>query len=266
MVITIIIATYNSDKTLRQCLESIKYQDSISIEVIIKDGSSSDDTLEIIKEFDGLINFKYISSVDTGVYDAWNTALKISSGDWVTFLGSDDYLSSNNALMSIVPYLIDADNTGIELIYGMNDIIDIDGNYIKKLGVNWNIAKKTINKEMSIRHPGCFCKKSLITKMGGFDTTFNIIGDYDFILRSLNYTDFGFYPFSIVKHRLGGLSISPKRNLSVIKETFKLRKKNDLVPTYLFNKLFFKRFILYILSVFISDELILKLVKKVNIF
>lgn len=261
MKFTIIIATYNSATTIEQCLDSILSQDNTAYEIIIKDGGSSDNTLDLIGIYTAKgMPISLISSKDTGVYNAWNIALRSATGKWVTFLGSDDYFASSNSLSKINSEVIKAESAACEVIYGKNNIVTLDDEFVEVVGLPWAKAKQSLYCEMSIRHPGCFCSINLLSKLQGFDETFSIIGDYDFILNAFKNTDFYFYNFSSVNHRVGGLSVSPSRMLKVIKETIKLRRKHKLTPSILLDKLFFKRAILYSLSLALPDKFILKLI------
>ena len=261
MNLTIIIATYNSAKTIEQCLESILKQDYTSYQIIIKDGGSTDNTLDLIGRYTANgIPITLISSKDTGVYNAWNMALETAKGKWVTFLGSDDYFSCSNTLSKIRTEIAIAEKDNYEVVYGKNNIVSLDDQFIDIVGLPWAKAKQLLRSEMSIRHPGCFCSLNLLTKLQGFDESFLIIGDYDFTLSASMNTEFHFYDFPSVNHRVGGLSISPSRMLKVIKETIKLRKKHKISPSLLLDKLFFKRTVLYALSLVLSDKLILKLI------
>lgn len=89
--ISIIIATYNADKTLQRCLYSIALQKTEDIELLIIDGKSKDNTLEIIQKNKAIINF-WLSETDKGIYDAWNKGIKLARGKWIMFLGADDML------------------------------------------------------------------------------------------------------------------------------------------------------------------------------
>jgi len=72
--ISIVIATLNAGKTLKICLESIIEQTHADKEIILMDGGSTDDTLEIVREYEQDIAY-WESSKDTGIYHAWNKAL-----------------------------------------------------------------------------------------------------------------------------------------------------------------------------------------------
>lgn len=89
--VSIIIVTLNVEKDLQNCLDSISKQIYPNIEVVIMDGGSTDKTLEIIQRNNDLIS-TWKSEQDTGIYNAMNKALKLATGKWIYFLGSDDVL------------------------------------------------------------------------------------------------------------------------------------------------------------------------------
>lgn len=99
MKFTLITATFNSQENIRRCLDSISCQQDVDLEHLIVDGGSSDKTLDICSEFQYRRHTKIIcSEADQGIYDAWNKALPHITGDWVLFIGSDDWLSSKHSL------------------------------------------------------------------------------------------------------------------------------------------------------------------------
>jgi len=105
-IVSVVIVTYNADKTLQQCLQSIYSQSCKAIEIIIIDGNSTDNTVQILQENDHSIAY-WKSEPDKGIYDAMNKALHHISTDWVLFLGSDDTLLSDFSKM--LPELENAD-------------------------------------------------------------------------------------------------------------------------------------------------------------
>ena len=90
-LVSIIIVTYNAEKHLANCLKSIQEQSYPNLEVIVIDGKSTDNTVDIIKHFSSVVSF-WISEPDGGIYDAMNKGLEHIHGDWVYFLGADDVL------------------------------------------------------------------------------------------------------------------------------------------------------------------------------
>jgi len=89
--INVIIVTYNAAKTLQKCLDSIYSQQYPAIDIIIIDGKSTDETVQLLQN-----NIKHLaywkSEEDSGIYDAMNKAVRHLTGDWVYFLGADDEL------------------------------------------------------------------------------------------------------------------------------------------------------------------------------
>lgn len=254
--IGIVVATYNSERTLRECLDSIQAQTFKDFDLYIQDGGSTDGTLKIIKEYQVA---RFASEKDSGVYNAWNKALARVDADWITFLGSDDFFSSPTALSSIIEHLDAARERGINIVYGKNNLVDQSGAFIDEVGLSWEAARLGLKNKMSIRHPGCFHHASLFDAGNGFDESYKVIGDYHFILRALRGQDAGFYPFSVVSHRVGGLSNKPSLMMSIIQENFRLRKELALSPVYLVDSIFIKRLVLFLLSVALGDRGVMKL-------
>ena len=102
MKISIISPTYNSQKTITDTLESISEQKHQDIEHIIIDGLSSDDTLKIAESYRNKINnLKILSEKDSGLYDAMNKGISLSSGEIITILNSDDFYHSDQVLSDV---------------------------------------------------------------------------------------------------------------------------------------------------------------------
>ena len=102
MLLSLIIPTYNSEKTLRAALDSISNQKFDDWEVIVVDGVSSDETLSIVKQYSQRERrIRWISEPDEGIYDAMNKGVQMAQGEWVYFLGSDDWLYDERTLNKI---------------------------------------------------------------------------------------------------------------------------------------------------------------------
>ena len=111
--VTIVIATYNSERTLAVAMESVLNQTFQDWECLIIDGASTDGTIDIIRRYVNSDNrFRYISEPDKGIYDAFNKGWRNATGEWVMYLGSDDeYLP--NGLEILMSQCDDVD-----MIYG----------------------------------------------------------------------------------------------------------------------------------------------------
>lgn len=121
MKITLITATYNSAKNLRDCLQSVAEQTYPNIEHIVIDGGSTDETLEIIKATTSVT--KYISEPDQGIYDALNKGIQLATGDVIGFVHSDDMLASPTIISAIVKEFLSPPMEGdVRRIEGVNNI------------------------------------------------------------------------------------------------------------------------------------------------
>lgn len=99
---TLITSTLNSARTLERCLDSVAAQTWPGFEHLIADGASSDATLAIVERYAQCYPLRLAcSEPDTGLYQAWNRGVQQARGQWILFLGSDDYLLSADALQRI---------------------------------------------------------------------------------------------------------------------------------------------------------------------
>ena len=91
MKISIVTATYNSGKTVRDTFKSVLMQNYDNYELIVVDGGSKDDTVEIIRLYELIFDgrMKWISEPDRGIYDAMNKGIAMATGDVVGFLNSE---------------------------------------------------------------------------------------------------------------------------------------------------------------------------------
>ena len=106
---SIIIPTYNSEQTISSCLESVLSQDFNDFELIIVDGSSSDQTISLINIIIANkpgVSCKVISEKDNGIYDAMNKGAKLARGRWLYFMGSDDELVNSEVLSEVQQHLV----------------------------------------------------------------------------------------------------------------------------------------------------------------
>ena len=212
--ISIIIATYNADKFLEQCLYSIIPQVTDNIEIIIIDGDSKDDTVEIIKKHQEHISY-WISEPDKGIYDAWNKGIENASGNWIMFIGADDQLVPD-AIQAYNQILIsNSDIENIDFISCKVEMIDENGNSIRIKG--WPHTWPLFLREMTVAHPGALHSKKLFLKYGNYNIDYKIVGDYELLLRAKDSLKSLFVDKIIVKMREGGASDSVK----AIKEHFR---------------------------------------------
>ena len=182
-LITIITVTKNSEKHLRDTLESIFNQTYKNFEIIIIDGKSTDKTLKIIKRHANKIDY-WISEEDKGIYDAFNKGLSLSRGYFIGIVNSDDILKKN-ALKILVKYI--KKNRNLDFLFG---------SVKKHWGVLHGYKKWKINFSWgfySSHSTGFFIKNSSAKKVGKYK------------LKYRNHSDWDYFYRMIVKHNLTGL-------------------------------------------------------------
>lgn len=218
--ITVITASYNSEKTISDTIESVLNQKYPNIEYLIIDGGSSDNTISIIKKYENLFEgrLKYISEKDDGIYDAWNKGVKMAQGIWITFVGSDDIMLEN-AFSDFIEFA--KTNEDINFISSKYLLVTENLNPIRVVGIPWSDA---MNSYCCIAHVGSLHHKSLFDKKGVFDSNFKIAGDYDFLLRCKDIIRPGFVDIMSANVRDGG--ISGRQISRVARETVMAKKNN----------------------------------------
>lgn len=223
--ISIIIATYNAEKYLQNCLNSIIPQLNETIELIVIDGGSKDDSVEVIKKNQQHIA-SWISEPDKGIYDAWNKGLQNATGDWIMFVGADDQLMPN-ALSVYKQFINDNVAADIDLISSTVQMIDENGTIIRIKG--WPFLWPMFLKEMTIAHPGALHSKRLFEKYGNFNIDYKIVGDYELLLRAGNSLKSLYLDTVTVVMSEGGASDSVKS----IKEHYKAVTTTGKYPKHL---------------------------------
>jgi glycosyltransferase involved in cell wall biosynthesis len=217
---SIITATYNSEKTLERTIKSVLNQSYSNFEYIIIDGNSSDKTLYIIKKYEEEFTkkklvFKYLSENDKGIYDAWNKGIDLASGEWISFLGSDDYYLENalelysNSLQPQYNY-----------IHSKVRLVDENNKQLRVLGAP--IVKKNFFRFMEIAHVGSFHHNSLF-KDERFSLKYKSASDYFFFLTNFNNINSFYIDQITAVMQYGGISTNVnaalKEALSVKLET-----------------------------------------------
>ena len=127
--ISVIIPAYNREKYISKCIESILYQETVTLEVIIVDDGSTDKTLEVCNSYAAMhSNIRVIHQENKGMASARNAALNVALGEHITFLDSDDCMGQD-ALLEMLNAL-KAHN--VDAVIGEYDLIDEEGNRVGK--------------------------------------------------------------------------------------------------------------------------------------
>ena len=210
--ISIITPTFNSEKNISYCLDSIASQTYKNIEHIIIDGKSTDKTIEIVSKYPN--NFaKIVCEKDKGIYDALNKGIKYASGDIIGFLHSDDIFKEASTIEVIVNTFL---KSNAEVVYGdLEYIQDLTSDKVFRFWKSSPFKKEKLFHGWMPPHPTIFTKKEIYEGVGGFDPSFKIAGDYKFILQMFSNESLkSFYmPQVITQMKVGGKSNKSLSNI-----------------------------------------------------
>ena len=126
--ISVVIPSYNSERYIERCIESVLVQKvSEVIEIIVIDGASTDGTIECLRKYE---NVKCLSEPDSGQSDAFNKGINLARGKWIVLLDSDDELTPG----SIALYLASVQrDDSLDVVYGHTQFIDGESNHIRNV-------------------------------------------------------------------------------------------------------------------------------------
>ena len=232
MKISIITATYNSGKTVGDTLKSVLAQTYHDYELLVVDGASKDNTLEVVKKMEPLFEgrMRYISEPDKGIYDAMNKGIRMATGEVIGILNSDDFYTSDDALACIAWTL---ENEKVDAVYG--DIHYVDDEDLKKC-VRYYSSKPFRRWMMRLgfmpAHPSFYCRKEVYEKFGAFDAeNYRVAADFENLLRLIfvNKIKTHYINKDFVTMRTGGASSSGlESHKRIMRDHLKALKKNGV--------------------------------------
>ena len=222
--VTVIVAVKNGVDTLEACLVSILNQEDLQVGVIVVDGDSTDGTLVVVELYRPRL-IAVLNDSGRGVFEAWNQALTLAHSPWIAFLGCDDRYADKRALAKLLRAARESTNQPV-FVYSQVSQRDAHGRELMVLGKPWHIAKAQLTYRMSVCHCGALHARELFDG-GGFDTSFRIVGDYEFLYRQLERLRAVFVDEPLVWARIGGLSTRPDLAIAQkleLKRVFKMHR------------------------------------------
>lgn len=219
-LVSVIVITYNSAKTVLETLESIKNQTYKNIELIISDDCSKDNTVEICKKWINEYGCEFVHSEiitvskNTGTAGNLNRGFKSSQGIWIKSIAGDDVLM-NNCIESNINYIYNNSKTEILL------------SKVKPLGENYKLKKykdlfnygalKLTSRELLylllaknfLPASTLFIKKHTFEELGGYEESIPLLEDWPFWIKALyNNKSISFNNDYTVYYRMSESSIS----------------------------------------------------------
>lgn len=191
MKLTIITINYNNAAGLQRTMESVLKQTNTNFEYIVVDGGSLDGSKEIIKKFENRFEnnlnrnhpLRWISESDNGIYHAMNKGIRAATGEYVHFLNSGDYLTSNRVVDSMLNELNNCD-----ILIGTKISARIDGKIRKEIKFKEPLTMYTFYRG-TIEHTSAYIRRSLFERYGLYDESLKIVSDWKWYMLSIIWGD-----------------------------------------------------------------------------
>jgi glycosyltransferase involved in cell wall biosynthesis len=184
---TIITAVYNCEKYITETIESIfKFTKGVNFEYIVVNDGSNDGTLQIVKKYEGKI--KIISQSNMGEANAINSALKIAQGNYCLIVSADDPLCSEE-LFTLAKKILDRDK-GVVAVYPDWLMINDFGVLISKVITEDYSENLLIGQFKCIPGPGSIFRTEIALSVGGRNSKYRFVSDYEFWLQLSQYGRF----------------------------------------------------------------------------
>lgn len=151
--VSIVIPVYNVELYLREALDSVINQTLKEIEIIVVNDGSTDNSLEIIKEYEKKDNrIKIINQENQGLSGARNSGLKIAKGEYIYFMDSDDYIELDTLELCYKK----SKDENLDFIFFdalpfSNDDIKIDINYYDRKDLDHRVLSGAIYLEILLK-------------------------------------------------------------------------------------------------------------------
>ena len=239
-LITLVTVVFNGAATLEHTIRSVIEQTYDNVEHIIIDGGSIDATLDILRKYEGSIDY-WVSENDSGIYDAMNKGITLARGEIVAFINADDFYASPGVLTTVAAAF---KSSGADCCYGdLCYVSQVDPTRTVRYWRSADFVPGSFEKSWFPPHPTFFVRRSVYQRLGGFDLSFKIAADFELMLRYLEVARISsdYIPEVLVKMRLGGtsnrsLSIIFKQNVAIRRALSKHGLRSSLV-SFVLNKL-----------------------------
>lgn len=179
-LVSIVTPSYNQGEFIEDTILSVKNQDYANIEHIIVDGDSTDNTLEVLKKYEGTYKMRWTSEPDEGMYEAINRGLHESQGEILAYLNTDDlYLPWT---VKVVVRFFQQD-PGVEVCYGnmINTNLETGRNrlfFYPKFDLQFLIRRGSLGQ------PTVFFRRSVLNKVGFLDEELKFVADCEYWMRA----------------------------------------------------------------------------------
>lgn len=183
--ISVVTPSYNHGEFLEDLIVSIKRQEySCSIEHVVVDADSSDDTVEILERHSSGYDLRWVSEPDRGQTNAVNKGIGIANGDWIVWQNADDYFlpGAFAAFEEAVETTPES-----EVVYGDIQLVDVDGElmYERQFTRPSRLIQRYLSNFMA--NQAAFIRADLFDRLGPLNERYEYAMDVELFWKLLNY-------------------------------------------------------------------------------
>lgn len=182
-LVSVVTVCFNSETHIAEAMESVLAQSYPAIEYIVVDGGSTDGTMDVVRSFGERFGdrLKWVSEPDQGIYDAMNKGIALCTGELIGLLNSDDAYVPDAVERIVDAYRAQPDAGAI---FGDVEVIAEDGTPLRiELATMPEPGSRP--PRMPMCHQSLFVARRVYAELGGFDTAYRILADYEQVLRML---------------------------------------------------------------------------------
>lgn len=224
--VSVVTPSLNQGKYIERTILSVLNQDYPNIEYIVMDGGSTDGTLDILKRYEGRLT--WISEPDKGQSHAINEGWKMSSGDILAYLNSDDTYKPG-AVFCAVEYLMK--NQNVMMVYSGIDVIDHEDKLIRFFQApEFDVDRLIKDCNYFLPQQGVFFRKNILEKVGYLDESLHFKMDREFYIRVGMHGEVRRLPRCLANGRIHAEAKQNIRNEDKIWKEFILIRKQYGAP------------------------------------
>ena len=176
---SIITVTWNAAAVIKPTLDSVQRQTSSDYEMLIIDGASTDETLDIVRQA-SIASLRVFSEPDKGLYDAMNKGISRARGRYLIFLNAGDAFATPESLARIASKA----QEGADVVYGQTQLVDTNRQVVgmRHLTAPEHLDWKSFKNGMLVCHQAFVPKRAICEH---YDLNYSFSADYDWCIRVL---------------------------------------------------------------------------------
>lgn|GEM_PF-1466068 len=208
--VSIVTACLNQRRFITDTLESVMSQTYAPIGHIVIDGGSTDGTVDVLKRYAASYDLRWVSEPDRGLSHAFNKGVVASTGEWLYFLGGDDYLIDSGAIGRVMDWIaahpghsiymggtVGVDEEGVEITHGPPPPAD-----------TIYTRDALLNEGAPVIHQGTFYRRRVFEVAGPYSEKYRTHMDYEFHLRATRSFDIAAMELLVACFRTHPLALS----------------------------------------------------------